>query len=795
MFDNDSQIDYVNDVDYGTSVSLDSSLGSQDGYSFSYWIVNDVLEESFVQSHTFIVNQEMDILSVFHSAGQSVALFRDTNGKVLDIQFITNGGNATDPSITYPTKPGYVVSETKWDNLLTNITSDTVFTLQYTIDTSSTFTLNVTNGSGDGTYLFNSTVSVTADAPASGYSFSHWEEDGQVISRNSTDSFAILSNRTIEAIYTNGTVSDAPFIALTEDVAVRTGYYSYVSRFYVPDDFDLIEWGMISNDEATFDIDTVGIGIHQGFIKIPDTNIFMMSFDKNNYNYVKAYLVLKDYEGDIITMYSDTRGAVATSEPTEYYSTGFEDASKGSYAIADVTLSGEVWSFNDALLGTATEDQKVDLKSVRLRTGDITTKFTVTNLAEINFLYGKYVNDSASYFSLEISPDNATWTVLSNTIYADTNLVRYTFSLDSSVYSSLGLDSQDSYYIRIKSTTTQRVNIDDFHILTGSSSSSSADLSGSEFQQTRPVNITFPETVDLIYSVNDTFTAGTCYANDIVNEGATCNASGTSTTVRGDHTVTYTATSYEGITYTETKEYTVFRDASLLEVDYTGYYDGIEGLYGNDLLLKLREIINTGFTRVSYGDDRYYLEDIDEDQSNPGYVLLFYTHTYVANVWDEGLTWNREHVWPNSRLGVDSVENTDVNIASDLHNLRACNPSVNSSRSNKVYDTVTTDETYFPGNYSKGDASRILFYMLIAYEELQLVNDILPNDPETNYTLAGAKMAIFDELIGWNYDDPVDTFEQNRNNGIYTVQNNRNPFIDYSYLVELIWYDHANIPA
>ena len=80
------------------------------------------------------------------------------------------------------------------------------------------------------------------------------------------------------------------------------------------------------------------------------------------------------------------------------------------------------------------------------------------------------------------------------------------------------------------------------------------------------------------------------------------------------------------------------------------------------------------------------------------------------------------------------------------------------------------------------------------YEELELVNVILPNDPATNYTLAGAKMSMIDFLITWNYTDQVDAFEQNRNEVIYSYQNNRNPFIDYSYLVELIWYEHVNIP-
>ena len=55
-------------------------------------------------------------------------------------------------------------------------------------------------------------------------------------------------------------------------------------------------------------------------------------------------------------------------------------------------------------------------------------------------------------------------------------------------------------------------------------------------------------------------------------------------------------------------------------------------------------------------------------------------------------------------------------------------------------------------------------------------------------------MALLSYLIQWHFEDPVDAFEIHRNNIIFDFQNNRNPFIDYPHLVELIWFDHQNIP-
>jgi hypothetical protein len=41
--------------------------------------------------------------------------------------------------------------------------------------------------------------------------------------------------------------------------------------------------------------------------------------------------------------------------------------------------------------------------------------------------------------------------------------------------------------------------------------------------------------------------------------------------------------------------------------------------------------------------------------------------------------------------------------------------------------------------------------------------------------------------LQWHKDDPADDYEMNRNNVVYTWQNNRNPFIDLPELVSYIW--------
>ncbi|HDP68658.1 MAG TPA: T9SS type A sorting domain-containing protein [Candidatus Marinimicrobia bacterium] len=214
-----------------------------------------------------------------------------------------------------------------------------------------------------------------------------------------------------------------------------------------------------------------------------------------------------------------------------------------------------------------------------------------------------------------------------------------------------------------------------------------------------------------------------------------------------------------------------------------GYYDDAVGKTGAELKTALNAIVNTGLNRISYGDSRYILDETDQDPANPDNVILVYRGTSVSGDWDGGVTWNREHVWPQSLLGVNVVTQ-DKNVGTDLHNLKPANPSENSSRSNKYYDNQTTSSSYAPRDAVKGDLARILFYMVVAYEEYPLDLELVNHEPYLY------QMAMLDVLLKWHELDPVDSFEQNRNEVIYSYQHNRNPFIDHPEYVALIWSEN-----
>jgi endonuclease I len=225
------------------------------------------------------------------------------------------------------------------------------------------------------------------------------------------------------------------------------------------------------------------------------------------------------------------------------------------------------------------------------------------------------------------------------------------------------------------------------------------------------------------------------------------------------------------------------------------YYYQANNLIGNSLKDELHDIISDNVTLKTYNETSHILEDTDQSIEDITKIWTIYDGSIINAIWDSGDTWNKEHVWPNSRLGVERVESYQRNIASDLHNLRGATPSINSSRSDRFYSDgegtygITEDGGFYPGDEHKGDVARILFYMAVMYQDtLTLTNDLqLLLDETDHYTEEGARMGRLSLLLQWHKEDPVSQFERNRNEVIFGYQGNRNPFIDKPEYVHLIW--------
>lgn len=225
-----------------------------------------------------------------------------------------------------------------------------------------------------------------------------------------------------------------------------------------------------------------------------------------------------------------------------------------------------------------------------------------------------------------------------------------------------------------------------------------------------------------------------------------------------------------------------------------GYYNGTEGLRGDELKMKLHEIIR-GHDALSYYFAKYVLYHSDADPLVPGNVILVYTGRSQDGLdyGSGGNKINREHVWAKSHGGFSGILPMD----SDVHNLKPCDATANSARSNMDFDwslyphPAAPDCKYTPGtsweprDAVKGDIARIIFYMDARYKGTGGEMDLQVVDRVNTYPLP--QHGKLSALLQWNVMDQPDQFERRRNDVIDHFQNNRNPFIDQPQFVDLIW--------
>ena len=173
-------------------------------------------------------------------------------------------------------------------------------------------------------------------------------------------------------------------------------------------------------------------------------------------------------------------------------------------------------------------------------------------------------------------------------------------------------------------------------------------------------------------------------------------------------------------------------------------------------------------TCTSYGDVRYLMPYTD-CQAEGDKISTFYIGSNVDSAWDGGKTWNREHIWPNSKgLGGD-----DEN---DIMMLRPALPYINSGRGNKAYGEGS--DYYEPNLTAKynvrGDIARIALYVYTRWG---------------NTDLFGKSGVIESKeiLLKWIQEDPVDTWELGRNDSVQSITGTRNVFVDYPELAFLLF--------
>lgn len=251
------------------------------------------------------------------------------------------------------------------------------------------------------------------------------------------------------------------------------------------------------------------------------------------------------------------------------------------------------------------------------------------------------------------------------------------------------------------------------------------------------------------------------------------------------------------------------------------YYNAANGLTCSALKTALSTIISSNTTVLSYTPglwDAYYRTDVKINDANTATVIWDmysdnptgadpYTYTpgtgQCGTYNSEGDCYNREHSFPSSWFNDGSPMYTDIN------HLFPTDGWVNNKRSNYPYGETSsptftsmngsklgpssfagyTGTVFEPINEYKGDFARAQFYMATRYES-QIAG--WQSNGTADEALNGTSYQAFDDwyiklLYKWHLQDPVSQKEINRNDSVFVIQGNRNPYIDHPEWVAAVW--------
>ena len=279
------------------------------------------------------------------------------------------------------------------------------------------------------------------------------------------------------------------------------------------------------------------------------------------------------------------------------------------------------------------------------------------------------------------------------------------------------------------------------------------------------------------------------------------------------------------------------------------YYASIDGESGKDLMDAIQQVAKLGYRTDDFRYDSIWYAFKHTDLRPDGYIWEIYStcvfeyekdRTSNTTQTGECKGYNREHAICQSWFGEYDLQGKKMSSSkknspgSDIFHIYPASYGMNSRHGNRPYGEVlnaaNTSENgtkygtpvttmsitnsvagpYVEGKMTlstnvlepadeyKGDIARSYFGTMVKWAGEWVFNlnengrvlfdETIDADThyaaENNYGLTTFGLAM---LLKWHRQDPVSQKEVDRNNGIQKTQGNRNPFIDYPYLVEYIW--------
>ncbi|MDE6321102.1 MAG: endonuclease [Muribaculaceae bacterium] len=234
-----------------------------------------------------------------------------------------------------------------------------------------------------------------------------------------------------------------------------------------------------------------------------------------------------------------------------------------------------------------------------------------------------------------------------------------------------------------------------------------------------------------------------------------------------------------------------------------GYYRSLDGKSGAALKTAACELVYN-HTQLNYQAlSSHFLKTDVYPVGDPKYGQWWDMYGNIPLYTPSFSGLNREHSFPKSWWG----GGTNTPAYTDINHLYPSEAKANQAKSNwplgEVYSpnqydngvskvgTAVTGQgggaryVFEPADEYKGDFARTYFYMVTCYQNLTWASSYSWMLQQNTYpTLARWAVEL---LLKWHREDPVSQKELDRNEAVYLLQSNRNPFIDYPNLAEYIW--------
>lgn len=167
------------------------------------------------------------------------------------------------------------------------------------------------------------------------------------------------------------------------------------------------------------------------------------------------------------------------------------------------------------------------------------------------------------------------------------------------------------------------------------------------------------------------------------------------------------------------------------------------------------------------------------------------TTTFSANEYTD-IT----YIWPADSKMNNAKSNYPIGYVSAANLISYNNTKVGTSNSSLNYG-YNNSLVFEPNDAFKGDFARAYLYFVTRYQDSvpAFRRNNIAVDVFSSTIYPGLQPWILQLCVKWHKQDPPDDFERKRNDSVYAIQGNRNPYIDYPHWVEKAFGTDGNSAA